>query len=339
MIVSRTPFRLPIGGGGTDLPSYYQNYEGFLITAAIDKYMYINVNEPAVFNKIKINYSKTEIVDPQNIDLIQHEIVRETLKYLKISKPLEISSMADLSAGTGMGSSSTYTVGLLKALHTMNEQHLSIQDLAEEACKIEMDLIGKSIGKQDQYAAAYGGIIELHIDRTGKVNVVPIPLHQETIYELEHRLMMFSTHVERDANVILKEQSHKVASAHQKDLASQDQEPLQAMHQIKEIGSQMRDALLRDQLDRIGELMHEHWLCKKRISNKISSSQIDGWYELAMQNGALGGKIMGAGGGGLFVFFVNNSDRRRLRRTLEGAGLKYVDFKFDFEGVKILANV
>ena len=344
MIVSRAPFRLPIGGGGTDLPSYYRHHEGYLITAAINKYMYININEPAVFNKIKINYSKTEIVNPQDIDLIQHEIVRETLKHLKLRKPLEISSMADLSAGTGMGSSSTYTVGLLRALHTMNRRHVSLHDLAEEACKVEIELIGKPIGKQDQYAATFGGIIEMHIDRSGKVQVNPIPLHQETIYELEHRLMMFSTHIERDANIILGEQSQKVDAASQKETAGskegeQQMAALEAMHQIKAIGLQMRDALVNDRLDRIGELMHEHWICKKRISNKMSSSQIDSWYELALQNGAIGGKIMGAGGGGLFVFFVKNPDRRRLRQALEKAGLKYMDFKFDFEGVKILANV
>lgn len=344
MIVARAPFRLPIGGGGTDLPSYYRHHEGFLITAAINKYMYININEPAVFNKIKINYSKTEIVSTEEIDQIQHEIVRETLKWMNIRNPLEISSMADLSAGTGMGSSSTYTVGLLRALHTMKRQHISLQELAEEACKVEIDLIGKPIGKQDQYAATFGGIIELRIDRNGKVQVTPLPLHQETIYELEHRLMLFSTHIERDANVILGEQSRKVDSASQKQSnASEDRQQqtaaLEAMHHIKAIGMEMRDALLDDKLDRIGELMHEHWLCKKQISTKMSSPQIDAWYELAMQNGATGGKIMGAGGGGLFVFFVKNPDRRRLRQVLEGAGLKYMDFKFDFEGVKILANV
>lgn len=339
MIVARAPFRLPIGGGGTDLPSYYRYHEGFLITAAINKYMYISVNEPAVFDKIKINYSKTEIVNPQEIHLLQHEIVRETLKHLDIRKPLEISSMADLSAGTGMGSSSTYTVGLLRALHTMNRRHVSLHELAEEACKVEIDLIGKPIGKQDQYAATYGGIIELQIDKAGNVHVKPVPLHQETIHELENRLMMFSTSIERDANVILGEQSQKVATASQKQSSSSEAAALEAMHQIKAIGMKMKEALLHDHLDRVGELMHEHWMCKKRISNKMSSSQIDAWYELAMQNGAMGGKIMGAGGGGLFVFFVKVADRRKLRQVLEKAGLKYMDFKFDFEGVKILAHV
>jgi D-glycero-alpha-D-manno-heptose-7-phosphate kinase len=336
MIVSRAPFRLPIGGGGTDLPSYYRHHEGYLITAAINKYMYININEPAVFNKIKINYSKTETIDPQDIHLIQHEIVRETLKHLNIRKPLEISSMADLSAGTGMGSSSTYTVGLLRALHTMNRRHISLHDLAEEACKVEIDLIGKPIGKQDQYAATFGGIIEMRIDRAGNVQVNPLPIHQETIYELEHRLMMFSTHIERDANIILGEQSQKIETA---SSSASELQALESMHQIKAIGLQMREALVNDRIDRIGELMHEHWLCKKRISNKMSSSQIDAWYELAMQNGASGGKIMGAGGGGLFVFFVKTDDRRRLREALEKSGLKYMDFKFEFEGVKILANI
>ena len=304
--------------------------------------MYININEPAVSNKIKINYSKTEVVPPQDVELIQHEIVRETLKYLNIRRPLEISSMADLSAGTGMGSSSSYTVGLLRALHTMNRRHTSLHDLAEEACKVEIDFIGKPVGKQDQYAATFGGIIELQIDQEGNVKVSPIPLHQETIYELEHRLMMFSTYIERDANIILGEQSQKIAAASQKHALAPDnseQTALEAMHHIKAIGKKMREALVNDQLDRIGELMHEHWLCKKQISTKMSSPQIDAWYKLAINNGATGGKIMGAGGGGFFVFFVKSVDRRRLRQALEDSGLKYMDFKFDFEGVKILANV
>lgn len=331
MIVVRAPFRLPLGGGGTDLPSYYHKYEGTLITAAINKYMYININEPAIINKIKINYSKVEVVEIDNVKEIKHEIVREALNYLKIKRPIEISSMADLSAGTGMGSSSSYTVGLLKGLNQMLRRYISIQELAEEACKVEIDLIGKPIGKQDQYASAFGGILQLEIDTLGKVTVTPLKLQQETIYELENRLMMFYTNIERDANVILSEQSSKA----KKD----DNAVIESMHKIKEIGIEVKKKLLEGDVCGFGELLHKHWLTKKNVSTKMSNTKIDDWYKLAMKNGALGGKVMGAGGGGFMLFCVGNGKRKHLRRTLEDAGLRYMDFKFDWEGVKTLVNI
>src|SRR3989339_1302055 len=210
MIIVRAPFRLPLGGGGTDLPSYYRRYGGSLITAAINKYMYISINEPAIIDKIKVNYTRVEILNVEEISKIKHEIVRETLKYLKIKKPIEIFSMADLSAGTGMGSSSAYTVGLLRGLNVMLKRFISLQELAEEACKVEIELIGKPIGKQDQYATTFGGIVQLEIDKNGNVTVSPLSLDHEIICELENRLMMFYTNIERDANLILGEQSRKI---------------------------------------------------------------------------------------------------------------------------------
>lgn len=349
MIVVRTPFRLPLGGGGTDLPSYYKKYEGFLVTAAINKYMFISLNLPAIVDKIKINYSKTEIVNVDEIEKIQHEIVRETLKYLKVKQPLEISSMADLSAGTGMGSSSSYTVGLLRALNAMLRRYITIQELAEEACKIEIDLIGKPIGKQDQYAAAFGGIIQLDIDELGDVKVTPLQLEHEIIYELENRLMMFYTNIERDANVILGEQSKKIKSESEKGGGGEREmggrgdkgnlSALEAMHKIKAIGYEVRDALLKGDVCTFGKLLHEHWLTKKQVSTKMSNSEIDCWYELAIANGALGGKVMGAGGGGFMLFCVEEGKRRHLRKTMEGVGLRYMDFKFDWEGSKTLVNI
>lgn len=363
MILVRTPFRLSLGGGGTDLPSYYNRYEGCLITAAINKYMYININRPAVVNKIKIAYNKVEIVDVDSADLIKHDIVREVLKYLKINYPIEISSMADLSAGTGMGSSSSYAVGLLKGLNQMARRYISTQELAEEACKVEIELIGKPIGKQDQYAAAFGGIIQLDIDRLGKVTVTPLNLGMEIIYELENRLMMFYTNIERDANLILGEQSsllsmeYGVGSKEKGKLGdlekgrqgekekwnngiveSKSNSAVEAMHRIKEIGYEVKETLIKGDVCGFGKLLNEHWLVKKSISNKMSNSQIDDWYEIAMKNGALGGKVMGAGGGGFMLFCVDNGKRKHLRKTLEDAGLKYMDFKFDWEGVKTLVN-
>ena len=331
MIVVRSPFRLPLGGGGTDLPSYYHKYEGFLITAAINKYMYININEPAIVNKIKVNYTSVEILNVDKINELKHEIVRETLNYLKIKKPLEISSMADLSAGTGMGSSSSYTVALLKGLNTLKRRFISIQELAEEACKVEIDLIGKPIGKQDQYAAAFGGIIQLEIDRLGNVVVTPFDLDTEIVYELENRLMMFYTNIERDANYILSDQSKKAKV--------DDKTVIESMHKIKEIGYEVKKALLKGDVCTFGNLLHEHWLTKKDVSDKMSNSNINDWYDLAIKNGALGGKIMGAGGGGFMLFCVEIGKRKQLRKILEDTGLKYMDFKFDWEGTKVLVNI
>ena len=331
MIIVRTPFRLPLGGGGTDIPSYYEKYEGSLITAAINKYMFVNINEPALINKIKIGYSKIEIVDLDSIDTIQHDIVRETLKYLNIKRPLEIHSMADLSAGTGMGSSSAYTVALLKGLNTMTRRFISLEKTAEEACKIEIELCKKPIGKQDQYATTFGGINQLDIDKSGKVIVTPIQIKQETIYELENRLMMFYTNINRDANVILGEQSNKIKK--DENLATE------SMHNIKKIGFKIKESLLNDDIDSFGKLLHEHWIEKKRVSTQMSSSNIDRWYNIGMENGALGGKIMGAGGGGFLLFCTKNGNRKQLRKIMEEEGLEYMDFRFDFEGVKVVANI
>ena len=250
---------------------------------------------------------------------------------LKIKKPLEISSMADLSAGTGMGSSSSYTVALLKGLNALKRRFISIPELAEEACKVEIDLIGKPIGKQDQYAAAFGGIIQLEIDRLGNVVVTPLNLDTEIVYELENRLMMFYTNIERDTNYILSEQS--------KNAKAEENTVIESMHKIKEIGYEVKNALLKGDVCTFGKLLHEHWLTKKNVSNKMSNPKIDDWYDLAIKNGALGGKIMGAGGGGFMLFCVENGKRKLLRKTLEEAGLKYMDFKFDWEGAKVLVNI
>ena len=338
MITVRAPFRLPLGGGGTDLPSYYKDHEGFLITAAINKYMFININEPAVINSIKINYSQVESVLPNEISKIKHDIVRESLKYLKIYYPLEITSMADLSAGTGMGSSSSYTVGLLKALNQLKRRYLSIQDLAEEACKIEIDMIGKPIGKQDQYAAAFGGIIQMDINHLGQVLVTPLDLDQEVIYELENRLLMFYTNIDRDANNILADQNKKISDG--KGKKKQDaNNALSAMHKLKEIGYEVKKQFIKGDVEGFGKLLHEHWLIKKGVSEQMSNPEIDEWYEVALKNGALGGKIMGAGGGGFMLFCVENGKRKALRKAMEKQGLRYMDFKFDWEGVKVLVHI
>jgi D-glycero-alpha-D-manno-heptose-7-phosphate kinase len=339
MIITRTPFRLPLGGGGTDLPAYYRNHGGYLITSAIDKYMFININRPALVDKIKLNYSRTEIVDTP--DQIQHDLVRECLKLTGLGAPIEIHSMADLSGGTGLGSSSTYTVGLLRGLVTITRKFIQMQELAEMACTIEMEKVGKPIGKQDQYAAAFGGIIELTIETDGRVAVRPLNLHDEVIRDFENHLMMFYTNIERNADDVLRDQGSRITRADNAAASGSGMttNALEAMHKLKDIGHQSKAAIEDGDYITFGKLLHEHWLVKRGISEKMSQPQIDQWYDIAMNSGALGGKIMGAGGGGFFLFCVDEGKRKSLRITLEKAGLRYMDFRFDFEGSKVIANV
>lgn len=318
MIIVRVPFRLPIGGGGTDIPSYSGKFGGQLITASINRYMFVMVNEPATSDKIKIYYAFTERVN--DVSELKHNIIRESLLFHEINRPIEIGSMSDLDAGTGMGSSSAFTVGLLACLNTLERKFISPVDLAEEACKIEIDIVGKPIGKQDQYATALGGINSLVIAPNGYVSVETLRLDSEIIHELENRLMMFYTGISRDANEILS-----------------DPMPVESMHKIKHIGIHIDYALRNGNIDAFGELLHEHWMVKKDIQ-KMSNSRIDDWYELALRNGALGGKIMGAGGGGFLLFCVDKGQRRSLKTALENQGLKYMDFRFEFEGAKVILN-
>lgn len=331
MIVVRTPFRLPLGGGGTDLPAYYRKHEGFLITAAVNKYMFISINRPALVQRWRLAYSKVENVAIGEVDAIQHDVVRETLRYLKTTDSLEITSVADIGAGTGMGSSSAYTVGLLNGLNTMRRRFKSVQELAEEACMVEMDLAKKPVGKQDAYAAAFGGIIVMEIDRAGKVTVTPLRPDEEAVLELESRMLMFYTNIQRDANDILAEQGSKI----QVD----ESEAVRSMHRIKEIGRESRRALEEGDVTTLGKLMHEHWLEKKRVSTKISNPKIDEWYETGLRNGALGGKVMGAGGGGLLLFCCEAGKRKQLRSALEAKGLQHMDFRFDWDGSRVMVNL
>ncbi len=331
MITVRTPFRLPLGGGGTDLPAYYQKYGGFLITAAVNKYMFISINQPAIVRRMRLAYSKVESVEIGDYDAIQHDVVRETFRHFQIKCPIEVTSVADIGAGTGMGSSSSYTVGLLNGLNAMMRRHLPIQELAEEACMVEMELAKKPVGKQDGYAAAFGGIIAMEIAKDGNVTVSPLAVDEETVLELESRLMMFYTGIQRDANEILAEQGEKVR------VSAED--ATNAMHRIKEIGRASKVAMESGNVTALGELMHEHWTTKKRVSTKMSTASIDSWYDLAMANGGIGGKLMGAGGGGFLLFCTKPGARRQLRTALEAEGLQHMDFRFDWDGSRVLVNL
>ena len=327
MIVTRTPIRIPLGGGGTDLPSYYTQYGGFLISAAIDKYIYITVNKR--FEKsIRVSYSSTEIAD--SVDEIKHPIVRQALRLLKIDSGIEITSIADVPSNTGLGSSSSFTVGLLNALHTYKNEKVNAKDLAEEACYIEIELLKEPIGKQDQYAAAFGGIICLDIDRLGSVKTIPLKLSEDSLDQLESNTLLFYTGIKRSASEVLGSQN-KNASLNQEKV-------IQGMHQIKKIGLEIKEAFEKEDLETFGKLLDQHWQIKKTLSDKITQDKIDQWYEIAKKNGALGGKLMGAGGGGFFMFFCNNG-KNGFRKKMEQEELKEMRFRLDFEGSKVLVNI
>ncbi len=327
MIVTRTPFRIPLGGGGTDLPSFYKQEGGFVFSAGIDKYMFICVNQPIVDDLVRLKYSKTEMVE--SVDDVQHELAREALKRLGFKNSIEIVSMADVPAGTGLGSSSCYLVGLLNALHTLRREFVSLKDLAEEACDIELNTLKKPIGKQDQYMAAFGGLTTLDISPDGKVTVGNVQLSRGVIDDLEKNMLIFFTGTMRNALDILGDQSRATEQKNKTVVGS--------LAKIKDIGLRIREAVETGNLTRFGRLMDEHWQYKKQLSSKVSDAKFDRLYEIAKSNGALGGKITGAGGGGFFVFYVEGN-ASRLRHALAQEGLREMRYRFDFEGTKVISN-
>ncbi len=327
MIVVRTPFRIPLGGGGTDLPSYYRQFGGELVSVAIDKYIYISINRPALDQSIKLKYSISEEVD--DVNKIQNEYAREALKSTGITNQIEIHSMADLGSGTGLGSSGSYLVGLLKALHTIKNESISTPDLAEEACKIEIETLKKPVGKQDQYLAAFGGITHLKIDKAGKVTPRQLNISADKRRELENCLLMFYTGIRRNAGDILKHQS--------KSLVQKKKDTVENMHQIKKIGIEITQSLESGDIEKFGTLMDFHWQAKRELSTAVSNSNIDKWYQKARLAGAIGGKIMGAGGGGFFLFCCPG-DKHKLREAMREEGLTEMFFHFDMEGAKVIAD-
>ncbi|OGM31462.1 hypothetical protein A2803_05330 [Candidatus Woesebacteria bacterium RIFCSPHIGHO2_01_FULL_44_21] len=328
MILVRAPFRVPIGGGGTDLPSYYSKFGGEFISASINRYMYITINRPIVDKLIRVKYTQTEIVN--TVGEVRHDLVREALRLTKIKDSIEINSFADLPAGVGMGSSGSYLVALLKALHTLKREHISDQNLAEEACRIEINKLKRFVGKQDQYIAAFGGITKFKINKKGEVKIRPLPLSPSFIGDLENSLLIFYTGIRREEQQILKRQSIKTKN--------NDKRVIENLHLIKSIGKDIEQALLEENISSFGKLMHKHWMTKRNLSTSISSSRIDQLYELGIKNGALGGKIMGAGGGG-FLLFCCPRNKGRLRLAMKNEGLTELFFHFDMEGAKVIANL
>jgi D-glycero-alpha-D-manno-heptose-7-phosphate kinase len=324
MIITRSPLRISLGGGGTDLPSYYREHSGFLIAAAIDKYVYITLHQTFVPELI-IKYSKLERV--LTVDEVEHPIIREALRMVGIETPsLEITSMADIPAGTGLGSSGSFTTALLKALHAHKKNLVHPAELAEQACNIELEKLGAPIGKQDQYIAAFGGITCFTFLPDGRVQASPLKISEETLFNLEDNLLLFFTGYSRSASKILQEQDDKSKQS--------DKAMVENLHFVKHLGQQSQAALQSDNLDEFARLMDVHWQQKKERSPSMSNQDINAWYDCAMANGALGGKIIGAGGGGFLMFYAK--DKARLRHAMREKGLTEVRFRFDFEGTKIL---
>jgi D-glycero-alpha-D-manno-heptose-7-phosphate kinase len=327
MILSRAPTRITLGGGGTDFESYYSKYGGFLIAGAINKYCTILANR-RFYNSIRLSYSQMEIID--SVEEIKHRIFKAALKLIDIEKGIELHSAADVPAGCGLGTSSTFTVALLNALHTYKREFLTQRQLAEEACQIEIDILKEPIGKQDQYIAAFGGLTCLTFEKNGDVIVEPLRISDDALEQLDSNLVLFFTGQERSASEILSEQD--------KQSRKDDAAMIQNLHKIKEIGLETRKHLEKGDVDMLGELFQVHWETKKKRSSKISYPFIDECYEVARRNGAMGGKLIGAGGGGFLMFYCKNTNKSMVIEAMRNMGLRWERFHFDFDGAKVLVN-
>ncbi len=326
MIITRSPLRISLGGGGTDLPSYYREHGGFLIAGAINRFVYINVLRP--FSRgIYLKYSKLEHVE--GIDEVEHPIIREALKIIELQVPqIEISVLADIPAGTGLGSSGSFTTALLKALFAHHRRHIHPNELAELACNIEIEKLKEPIGKQDQYIAAYGGLTCFTFNPDDTVEAVPLNVPMSVLCDLEENLLLFFTGFARRAGSILSDQQSRTLQ--------KNTDMIENLHYVKQLGYRSKELLEAGKVHEFGALMHEHWQHKKQRSSGMSNPRIDEWYELGIQNGAIGGKLVGAGGGGLLLFYA--SDKQRLRAAMESAGLDEVRFRFEFEGTKVVVG-
>ena len=301
MIISQTPFRVSFAGGGTDLPAFYRREYGAVLSTTIDQHIYVTIHrrfEPT----IRVSYSRTEIAS--TLDEVQHELVRETMRLTEIDDPLEITTIGDVPAGTGMGSSSSLTVGLLEALYGYRHRVVSPRLLAEQACRIEIDVLGKPIGRQDQYAAAFGGLNYIRFNPDDTVDVEPVPCAVETLAELERQALLVYTGETRDANAILERQSGATADR------------MDALRSMRDLADEMRHALAEGELDRFATLLHTGWELKRSLGCGISNGRIDEWYEAARRSGATGGKLLGAGGGGFLLLIAPPWRHRAIREAL-----------------------
>jgi D-glycero-alpha-D-manno-heptose-7-phosphate kinase len=326
VIITRSPLRISLGGGGTDLPSYYREHGGFVISAAIDKYVYITLHQ-TFFEDLIIKYSQLERV--KKLDDIQHPLIREALKLAdQEASYMEITSMSDIPAGTGLGSSGSFLTALLHALHVHTKTLVPKQELAEQACHIEINRLGEPVGKQDQYIAAFGGITCFEFRGDDTVVVSPLKLSSETLANFEDNLVLFYTGYTRSASEILREQDTKSKE--------RDRPMIDNLHFVKELGIESKQALECGDLRHFAEIMQIHWQHKKKRSNNMSNKMINDCYDLACKNGALGGKLIGAGGGGFLMFYTE--DKTRLRHAMREAGIREVRIRFDFQGTMLVTQ-
>lgn len=325
MIITRTPLRISLGGGGTDLPSYYRRHSGVVVSAAIDKYVFIGINRTFTDDYF-IKYSALE--RSKSVEGIEHPIVREALLMHPVGPALEIVSMADIPAGTGLGSSGTFTVGLLRALYAFKREHVSAHALAEEACAIEIERLGRPSGKQDQYIAAFGGLTCFEFCEDERVRVSPLLIPQPALLDLEENLLLFFTGYSRDADQMLTDQNSRSQDG--------DADMLENLHATARIGAQVKGALEAGDVRRFAELMNEHWMTKRQRTQGMSSDALDRWHAAALANGALGGKLVGAGAGGFLLFYAERP--AQLRKAMASEGLSEVRFQFDFDGSSVVAR-
>ena len=320
--------RIPLGGGGTDLPSYYSNHGGFVLSVGIDKYVYMQLNRLQVEDFIRVKYANTELVDHPS--QIKHPLLRESLMHCGLKSGIEISAMADIPGRTGMGSSGAFTVALLAAVHEFRRERVPRSKLAEEANYVEAGRGRQPAGKQDHYLAAFGGLTVLDIGKGGDVSVSTLDLDLHTREELCNSMLLFFTGIERESFDLLSQQETdtKKGSAH----------VLDSLHEVKRIGFEIKEALQMGDLDRFGDLLHLHWEAKKLRSGNMSNDDIDRWYERGREAGAMGGKLLGAGGGGFLMFYCRAQHRRQLRQAMAAEGLREMSYQFDAEGAKVLMN-
>jgi len=327
MIITRTPFRITLGGGATDLPSYYEKYGGFIFSAGIDRYMFVSINRPMEDDLIRLKYTQSEAVE--RVDQLHHYIAREILRLTGVEKQIEVSSVADVSAGTGLGSSSCYAVGLLHALHTLKRDYVPLSTLAEEDFHVEAEILKRPIGKQDPYLAAFGGLTVLDIATDGTVKVRKAGVSAEAAGELNRNMLLFFTGVKRSADGILTEQS--------KGMREERKGVVESMHYIKQIGQEILEAMESDNVDAVGRLFDAHWQHKKKTAVQMTNPEFDRLYDAAKRAGALGGKISGAGGGGFFTFYVPDN-HKKFREAMRQEGLREMTYGFDVEGSKVLVD-
>ena len=333
MIVTKTPFRVTLGGGGTDLPSYYNENGGFIFSMGITQYMYVFLNKSNLDNMIRLHYTKSEEVE--NISELKHELAREALKLHKTDSAIEISSLADIPAGTGVGSSSSYLVGLLNAIRNFKGESTIPKLLAEEACKIELDILKKGIGKQDQYMAAYGGLTVLNIHKNGKVNVEQLELKENEKAEFVSKNHIYYTGFRREAEKILYEQNQSMLS---KNNTTDKQIKKQSLDEIKSIGKDILEFFKERDFEKIGNLFDKHWINKIKLSKKISNSEIDSLYEYVKKNfNVRGGKIIGAGGGG-FILLYCDKEGHLLDEFMIKNGYMRLNYQISDFGSQVIIN-